>query len=240
LANQRLLIEARIAEFKARQAVLDAEANVVATEQNNRKAVEAAQLALTQAQAQAPGRERNRAVADAEARLRIAQSEAATNSANAAQGIELARQQAGLAEQNTQATIKQVEGQNEVKRLQTETLNIQQQTTLEQFRAVEGAKAYANELERARIAAEAISKSRTTTQPQTLFNGAGVQTIPGFNLNTGATPPPNNRDVVDSIKSLQSSIESRPPTPIVANFNAPDDDGMDKLFKLQRAALRIT
>jgi hypothetical protein len=282
LANQRLLIEARIAEFKAKQAVLDAESNALATQQNNRKAIEAANLALTQAKAQQPGRERDRSIADAEAKLAIAKTEADTNQKNAAQGIDLAKQQVGFAEQNTQSALKQIESANEVKKLQSETLTIQQNTVLEQFRAAEAAKLYANELERARVAAEAIGK---TTQSQQIFSGQGVQTLPAragggsvdrdkpyivgenspevfvpnvsgtvlnreqltknfgnlgaLNLNVGTNSGSSNKEVVDAVRSLEQTIQSRPPSPIVANFTAPDDGGMDKLFALQRASLRI-
>jgi hypothetical protein len=284
LANQRLLIEARIAEFKAKQGILDAQSNVQTAEQNNRKSLEQANLALTQAKAQAPGRERDRAIDEAQARLKIAQAEADTNRQNAAQGVDLAKQQAGFAEVNTQSALKQIESANEVKKLQTETLTIQQNTVLEQFKAVEGAKLYANELERAKVAVESLNK---TFAQQTIFTPQGVQTIParagggnvssgkpyivgekepelfvpnvsgtilnreqilknlgnlgGVNLNVagGNNGGTINRDVISAIQSLEQTIQSRPPTPIVANFNAPDDGGMDKIFALQRSSLRI-
>ncbi len=284
LANQRLLIEARIAEFKAKQAVLDARSNAQTTEQNNRKSLEAANLALLQAKAQQPGRERDKSIADAEAKLAIAKSEAQTNRENAAQGIDLATQQVGLAAQNTQAALEQVKNQGEVKKLQTETLDVQQKLVLEQFKAAEGAKMYANELERARAAAEQLTK---TIQPQTSFTPQGVQTLPAragggsvnagraylvgenspevfvpnvsgtvlnreqvlknlgglgglgdLNLNSGKGN--DSREVIGAIRSLEQTILSRPPTPIVANFSAPDDGGMDKLFALQRSSLRIS
>jgi hypothetical protein len=285
LANQRLLIEARIAEFKAKQAMLDAQSNAQAAEQNGRKSIDAAQLALTQAQSQQPGRERDRAIEEAQTRLKIIQTEADTNRANAAQGIQNAQQLATFAIENTQSALKQIENDKEVNRLRSETLTIQQNTVLEQFKAVEAAKLYANELERAKIAAEAIGK---TTQSQTVFSGAGVQTIParagggsvkagqsyivgenspevfvpgvsgtvlnreqifknlsglgGVNLNVeGSTQNNNgtsNREVIEAVRSLEQTIQSRPPATVVANFNAPDDDGVDKLFTLQRASLR--
>jgi hypothetical protein len=284
LANQRLLIEARIAEFKAKQAVLDARSNAQQTEVNNRKSIEAAQLALEQAQAQQPGRERDRAIADAENRLAIAKTEARTNRENAAQGIDLARQQVTFATQNIQSALEQIKNQTEVKKLQTETLDIQQRTALEQFKAVETAKLYANELERAKIAAEQLTK---TIQPTTIYNSGGVQTLPAragggnvsagqpylvgersaevfipgqsgtilnreqvmknlgslgsLNLNVGSGGNlGDNREVIGAIKSLEQTILSRPPTPIMANFNAPDDGGMDKLFALHRSSLRIS
>jgi hypothetical protein len=132
------------------------------------------------------------------------------------------------------------------------------------------------------VAAEAIGK---TTQSQTVFSGAGVQTLPAragggnvqsgkpylvgenspevfvpnasgtilnreqlaknfgnlgnLNLNVGTNSNVDNKAVVDAVQSLEQTIQSRPPAAIVANFNAPDDDGMDKLFALQRASLRV-
>ncbi len=298
LANQRLLIEARIAEFKARQAVLDARSIVNQTEENNLKLIAASRLALTQAEAQQPGRERDRAIADAKAKLAISNTEAETSTANALQGVDLARQQVDLTKQTTQSALEQIKNQAEVKKLQLDTLDTQQRMVLEQFKAAEGAKMYANELERAKIVAEQLTK---TIGSQTISTPQGVQTLParagggsdasngrfppvcvrqdsvsagqayvvgekgqevfvpnvsgtvlnreqilknlgslgGLNVNLGAEKGANNRAVIDAIQSLEQTIQSRPPTPIVANFNAPDDGGMDKLFALQRSSLRL-
>jgi hypothetical protein len=61
-----------------------------------------------------------------------------------------------------------------------------------------------------------------------------------LNLNVGAGKGSDSQETIAAIRSLEQTILSRPPTPIVANFSAPDDGGMDKLFALQRSSLRIS
>jgi hypothetical protein len=312
LINQRAIIEARIAEFKAKQAILDAKSNVAQAEANNRKAIEAANLAVTQAKAQQPGRERDRAIADAEGKLSITNTDAQTNTANAAQGVDLARQQAGLAAQNTEQTLAQQKSQQEVNRIQNQTLGVQQQAALKQLELTESAQLYAKALERAKLAAQGINvrtpennlpreeqqvnrinpnadllsgydqSKDPPAQPVAPKNLSPVEkytqslerakqftgdekpkvnsiidftppildrdqirknlgNFSGVNFDTGSKPiMVDNRELVAEIKTLQEIIRSRPPTPIVANFNAPDDGGMDKLFALHRSALRIS
>jgi hypothetical protein len=310
LINQRAVIEARIAEFKAKQAILDAKSNVAQAEANNRKAIEAAELGVTQARNLAPGRERDRAIADAENKLSLAKTGATDNAANAAQGVDLARQQAGLATENTKQAIEQVKSQQEVNRIQNQTLDVQQQAVLKQLELTESTQLYAKALERAKLAAEginvrapennlpraeqqvnrldlnaditnydqtkdpqpqvvaprnlspiekytqALDRAKRATQPdQPVINRIDPNTdftlpidqirknlgnFSGTNFDVGSrSVTVDNRELVAEIKNLQEIIRSRPPTPIVANFTAPDDDGMDKLFKLQRSALRI-
>ena len=60
----------------------------------------------------------------------------------------------------------------------------------------------------------------------------------GLNLNFQSNKGDNNQAVINAIKGLEQTILSRPPTPIVANFAAPDDGQLDKMFALQRSALR--
>jgi hypothetical protein len=277
LSNQRAVIEARIAELKAKQAVLDAQSNARQQESNNQKSIDAAEIALRQAQSQQPGRERDKAVAEAENKLAIAKSEAQTNAANALQGIDLAKEQAGLAAQTTEQALEQVKNQGEVKKIQIETLDVQQKMVLEQLKATEAAKLYANELERAKLAAAGINVQAPTNNLPTLPARAGggsvkagqayvvgerspevfvpnvsgtvlnreqilknLGSLGGLSLNVAAGKGGDNREVIQAIKSLEQTIQSRPPTPIVANFNSPDDGGMDKLFALQRSSLRIS
>jgi hypothetical protein len=274
-ANQRLVLEARIAELKAKQGVLDAESLLRERRLTDDKAIDAAKLVLEQAKAQAPGRERDRAVADAGSKLDLAQNDAVNNQANAVQSIDLAKQQADFASQTTKQALEQQKSFGSIKDLQTETLGVQQKMVLEQLKAAEAAKRYADELERARAA---LTETSTRTVKPLVFEaragGGNVRagqpyivgenspelfvprvsgtvlnreqvlknlgSLGGLNLNVGqGSAATSNREVVDAVRSLQASIESRPPTPIVANFNAPDDDGMDKLFALQRASLRI-
>ncbi len=311
LINQRLVLEARLAEFKAKQAILDAQSVARQTEVNNQKSIEAAQLAVTQAKALAPGRERDRAIAEAENKLKIAQTEAQTNSANANQGIDLARQQASLATQNTDQALKQVDSQATLNKLQNQTLETQQQMVLKQLEATESAKLYAAALERAKYAAEGIlvlapqnnlysvdrqpvnhvdpnadltqgysnlptattapqrqltplesydrslnraQQSTDRTQPvvnhlapntdftQPLDRQQIIRNLGGLGgLTTPSVGQPSegvNGQLLQEIVKLQQIIQSKPPAPIIANFNAPDDDGVDKLFALHRSNLR--
>ena len=272
IANRRLIIESKIAEFKAQQAVYDARSTVLQTEQTNRKSSENARLGLENAKRLQPGRERDRAIAEAESKIDIVTRENNTSTLNAAQGVELAQQQVGLAKQNTQAALEQVASSEKIKKLQRDTLTIQQETVLNQFNQVEAAKAYVNQLEKAK----AIAASMNPVQPVILparANGGSVRAnqpylvgenspevfVPGasgtilnkeqlmknfgnlnsLNVNSNSGGMPGNRGTIEAIKSLEQTILSRPPAPIIANFNSPDDAGLDKLFAVQRSSLRI-
>ncbi|MGL4617880.1 MAG: hypothetical protein ACRCZS_02300 [Chroococcidiopsis sp.] len=275
LANQRAVIEARIAELKAKQGILDAQDNARQTALNNKKSIDAAELALKQAQNLAPGRERDRAVADAASKLTTVRNDAQNSDANARQGIDLAEQQASFAQQNTALIVEQVNSQSQIKQLQIDTLATQQQTVLKQLEAAEAAKEYANQLERAAQAAKqggvqinagvtvgaragggSVGAGRPyivgENEPElfipnvsgTILNREQIlrnlSNLGGVNLNVADNGSgTSNREVVEAVRSLEQTIQSRPPAAIVANFNAPDDDGVDKLFALQRSALRI-
>jgi hypothetical protein len=319
LANQRLVIEARIAEFKAKQGVLDARSVVDQTELNNRKSIEAANLEIDRAKALQPGRERDRAIAEAQNKLAIAKTEAETNAANALQGVDLANQQVDLAKQNTQAALEQVKNQAAIKKTQVETLDVQQKMVLKQLEAAEAAKLYAAALERAKYAAQGINieapennlyrdrrqpvnsidpnadltrgytnipaykpvtsaplsereqtaqdyqkaldraKSSTSpvvptgdridpntdfTQPINIGRGQILKNLGGFKPTVpGSDKRGKDADMsllIKEVKALQEIISSRPPVPIVANFNGADDGQLDKLFALQRSSLRIS
>jgi hypothetical protein len=275
LANQRAVIEARIAELKAKQAVLDAKSVVDQTELKSRKSIDAANLALEQAKALQPGRERDKAIADAKNRLAIATTEAETSTANALQGVDLAKQQAEFASQTTLQAVEQVKSFSSVKDLQAETLKTQQNMVLEQLKAAEAAKKYADELERAKAA---LTQTSTTYSTPLVFQararGGSVSSgqayivgenspelfVPGvsgtvlnreqilknlgglgeLSLNVGGGKGVDNQQVVAAVQSLEQTIRSRPPAPIVANFAAADDGQLDKMFAIQRSALRIT
>ena len=273
LGNERAVIEARIAELKAKQSILDAESNLRQRKLNDAKAIEAANLALEQAKRQAPGRERDRAVADASSKLQLTKNDAVNNQANAGQAIDLTKQQADFASQTTKQAIEQQKSFGSIKDLQTETLKVQQGIVLEQLKAAEAAKRYADELERAKAA---LSETSNRTVKPLVFEArasggsvnAGQSYIVGenspevfipnvsgtvlnreqvlknlgslgnLNLNVGSNPGSSNQEVVAAVRSLEQTIKSRPPTPIVANFAGADDGQLDKMFALQRSALR--
>jgi hypothetical protein len=274
LGNQRAVIEARIAELKAKQSILDAESLLRERKLTDAKAIDAANLALEQARAQQPGKARDRAVADAGNKLQIVKNDAVNNQENAVQSIDLARQQADFASQTTKQAIEQVKSFGSIKDLQTETLRVQQGVVLKQLEAAEAAKRYADELERAKAA---LTQTSTTTAKPLVFEaraGGGsvnqgqpyvvgerepevfvpnvsgtvlnreqilknLGSLGGLNLNVAGNAGSSNREVVDAVRSLEQTIKSRPPAPIVANFNSPDDGQLDKMFKIQRAALRV-
>jgi hypothetical protein len=274
LGNQRAVIEARIAELKAKQGVLDAESLLKQQQLTNAKNLDAANLALEQAKAQQPGRERDRAIADAGNKVKLAENDATNSEANAVQSIDLAKQQADFATQTTAQTLEQVKQFAGIKDLQTETLKVQQSVVLKQLEAAEAAKRYADELERAKAA---LSQTSTTTAKPLVFEaragGGNVRagqsyivgenspevfmpgvsgtvlnreqvlknlgSLGGVNLNVNSANGVDNKAVVDAVRSLEQTIQSRPPAPIVANFNSPDDGQLDKMFKIQRAALRV-
>ncbi len=273
LSNQRAVIEARIAELKAKQGVLDAESLLRERRLSDSKAIEAAKLALEQAKAQQPGRERDRTVADAGNKVKIAENDAVNNQGNAVQAIDLARQQADFASQTTKQAIEQVKSFTGIKDLQTETLKVQQGIVLKQLEAAEAAKKYADELERAKAAlTETSTKTVTPLVFEARANGGSVRAgqpyivgenspevfVPGvsgtvlnreqvlknlgslgdLNLNVGSSSGVDNKAVVDAVRSLEQTIRSRPPTPIVANFAGADDGQLDKMFAIQRSALR--
>jgi hypothetical protein len=60
-----------------------------------------------------------------------------------------------------------------------------------------------------------------------------------LSLNVGGGKGVDNQQVVAAVQSLEQTIRSRPPAPIVANFAAADDGQLDKMFAIQRSALRI-
>ncbi len=159
LALQRQVIEAKIAEIKAKSNILDAQAALNQERINSQKIISAAQAELEKAQRQAPGQERDRAVADAQARLTTAQQEAITNQANAAQQITLATQQADLAKATTEQVLLQQAQQKEINALAAQTLGVQQQTALAVSDAADQARRFAQEMAKAKAEAEALANN---------------------------------------------------------------------------------
>jgi hypothetical protein len=172
LALQRQVIEARIAEIKAKQAIIDAQSNLQQERINGQKAIGAAQSELDVAKKQAPGRERDQAVAGAQAKLDGARQEATNSQALATQSITLATQQAQLTAENTKQILAQQTQQTEINRLQTATLAIQQDTALKQAEIADEAQRYANNLAKARAEAEGIKAAQAG-------NGQAATQLPG-------------------------------------------------------------
>lgn len=232
LLNQRALIEARISEIKAKQAVADAQQALQQERLNSQRNIQAAQADLGKAEAQAPGQARDRAVADAAARLALVQQQSGTNQANAEQSIVLAQQGLGLAQQNTQAVQAQITGQTEINRLQAETLIVQQQTAVAQANATEQARQFANQLERAKLAATGIN----------LPGSNGIAPIQAPSINSFPALPSQlgtNGGVVDAVRQLQRTIEDRQPKFIQeVKFENAAPNQLDEFYKSQRAIAR--
>jgi hypothetical protein len=232
LANQRALIEARIAEIKAKAAIVDAQQALQQERLNSQRSITAAQAELDRARQQAPGQGRDRAVADAQARLQLAQQQAQTNQANAQQSITLAQQGLELAKQNTAAVAAQITGQTEINRLQSETLIIQQRAAIAQANAVEQARQYANELERAKLAATGINLPGSgNLAPLQLPNLGSFPTTTSQNTGEG---------VIRAVQQLQQSIERREPKFIqeIKFESGTNDDQLNEFYKSQRAVAR--
>jgi TP901 family phage tail tape measure protein len=173
LAQRRALIEAQIAEVKAKQGVLDAQAAVTQQRITDQKAIEAAKAELAKAAQLAPGADQQKAQADAQARLALAQQEATTNQANAAQGVQLAQQQAEFAAQNVAAVKSEAADQLQINALQNQTLLATQALALRQLDVAAAAEREAAARERSAKAAEAIQPATPAALP-TRRGGGGM------------------------------------------------------------------
>lgn len=235
LAAKRLVIESKLAELKAKQAVLEARNNQREQAVTGRKSIEAAELAVSQAKAQAPGRERDRAVAEAESKLGTTRAEVADGAKGAAQGVDLAEQQVGLAKQQTQSAIENLANVQKVSELQRQTLAITQNTAIEQAKVANEAARFANELERAKLAASGIvlpAPGNFGALPLPNLTGPTQQQVPSIRPDNGL----GTLEVIQGLKSIQDAIEQRPAPKISANFADDSDGSIAKFLRLQRAA----
>jgi hypothetical protein len=244
LTIRRSVIEARIAEIKAQQALVDAQSLASQERQNTLKNVGTAQADLQKAEQLAPGRDRDRAIADAQAKVKLAQESGARTEGNANQGIDLATQQVELTKLNTKSVLDQQQQQTEINRLQQETLNIQQKTALVQLDASNSAHYQADGLARAKVEAqglaEALGKAQQIANPD--FTRQRIQSL---NVSPAVAVPStgntNDDRVVSEVQKLRTAIESRDPK-IVTNvaFAAPDTSQYDSYNKLQRSLARAS
>lgn len=166
LALQRQVIEARIAEIKAKAAIIDAQSNLQQERINSQKAIGGAEAELKSAQKQAPGEARDRAVAEAQAKVNAARQEGINSQALATQAVSLAQQQAELAKANTAQVLEQQTQQKEINRLQTETLAIQQDTALKMAEIADEAKRFADEMARAKAEAQGVKDAQAGNQAE--------------------------------------------------------------------------
>ena len=188
LASARAVTEARIAEIKAKAALLDAQATLQEQRVSGQKAIDAAQAELEKAQA---GKDQG-AIDAAQFQLQQTEQQAALQQRQAQTAIQLAQEQASLAGQNVKETISQQQAQAEIEKMARATLEIQQQTALKQFEAAEAARIQAQQLALARAEAEGIAAAAERTkaaQSSTQSSGAPqpVARRYGGDVQTGTT-----------------------------------------------------
>jgi hypothetical protein len=185
IAAKRQLLEAQIAEAKAKQAVLDAQSALQQQRINDQKALSQAQGELDKAQKLAPGRERERAVVDAQNKVQLVQSQAGQGQANAQQQVQLAQQQVGLAGQNVQQAQEQITNTQEINQLQQQTLAIEQETALKRLDATESLRQQRIEQEAIAVAAKDEADARERSAKA---GGASPAALPARRLGGPVTP----------------------------------------------------
>lgn len=136
-AAQRSLIEARINELKAKQAVLTAQIAQQEAALTAQKGLQEAAAKLEAANALAPGLAREKAIDTALAAQVVAQQSSEQSRQQAQQGVEIAKQGQALATQAVAEATANKTQLLETNKLQTETLTIEQQTAKLRFDATE-------------------------------------------------------------------------------------------------------
>jgi hypothetical protein len=132
-ANRRAIIEAKINELKAKQAVLTAQQAVAEANLTAAKAKGEADAALAKANTLAPGAAKDKAVADAKQQQALAAEQGAAQKANAGAGLEVAKQGAQLAGEAVKEATQNAAASKESQALQQQALNLEQQTAKARF-----------------------------------------------------------------------------------------------------------
>ena len=136
-AASRTLIEARINELKAKQAVLTAQIAQQEAALTSQKALQEAAAKINAADALAPGLAKDKAIADALAAQQSAQLGAEQSRQQAQQGIAIAQQGQALATQGVAEATANKAQLLETNALQKQTLTLEQKTALTRFDATE-------------------------------------------------------------------------------------------------------
>ena len=136
-AASRTLIEARINELKAKQAVLTAQIAQQEAALTSQKALQEAAAKINAADALAPGLAKDKAIADALAAQQSAQLGAEQSRQQAQQGIAIAQQGQALATQGVAEATANKAQLLETNALQKQTLTLEQQTAKLRFDATE-------------------------------------------------------------------------------------------------------
>jgi TP901 family phage tail tape measure protein len=132
-AQRRALIEAKINELKAKQAVLTAQQAISEAALSAAKAKGEADSALQKAQQLAPGAAKDKAISDAQQQQRLAIEQAAAQKLATDSGLAVAKQGAILAKEAVTEVQAQTKAQKEIQATQQQTLNLEQQTAKARF-----------------------------------------------------------------------------------------------------------
>ena len=133
LADRRAVIEAKINELKAKQAVLTAQQAIAEAALTAAKLKGEADSALSKAKQLAPGEARDKAIAEAIQQQRLAAESATAQKSAAATGLEVAKQGAVLAAQISADLQKEIAIRQQTQAIQQQTLNLEQQTAKARF-----------------------------------------------------------------------------------------------------------
>jgi TP901 family phage tail tape measure protein len=132
-AQRRALIEAKINELKAKQAVLTAQQSLAEANLSAAKAKGEADSALQKAQQLGPGAAKDKAIADAQQQQRLAAEQAAAQKLATESGLAVAKQGATLAKEAVTEVQAQNKAQKEIQATQQQTLALEQQTAKARF-----------------------------------------------------------------------------------------------------------
>lgn len=177
-AANRTLIEARINELKAKQAILTAQNAQQEAAITAQKAQQEAAARLEAAQQQGPGLARDKAIADALAAQQAAKVQGELSQAQAAQGVEIAKQGAVLANQAVAEAEANKNQLIETNALQAKTLEIEQKTALTRFDATEQIRQQNALLDLQKATQESIASAAERTK-KAQDSGGGATPIPG-------------------------------------------------------------
>ena len=176
-AQKRALIEAKINELKAKQAVLTAQQAIAEANLSSAKAKGEADSALQKAQQLGPGAAKDKAIADAQQQQRLAAEQAAAQKLATESGLAVAKQGAQLAKEAVTEVQAQAQAQREIQATQQQTLNLEQQTAKARFDS-EAAIARQNAL----LAQQQKSQEGIATAAEKTANargGSGSGSLPG-------------------------------------------------------------
>jgi TP901 family phage tail tape measure protein len=178
-ANRRAIIEAKINELKAKQAVLTAQQAVAEANLTAAKAKGEADAALAKANTLAPGAAKDKAVADAKQQQALASEQGAAQKANAGAGLEVAKQGAQLAGEAVKEATQNAAASKESQALQQQALNLEQQTAKARFESEQSIARQNALLGQQQATQNAIAGDAERTNAARGGTGSGGTPLPG-------------------------------------------------------------